>query len=324
MLETLRFVKGAVAKKDLVPALTHFRIHDGRISGYNGRMAISSPIQLNIDATPQADAFIRAIAACSDEETALQLLANGKLRITSGAFRAMVPCTTEVFPDVVPDGERIELPEEPGLLPILRELLPFTAEDASRPWAQGILLCGESAFATNNVAAVQRWLGYTFPRPVNVPKTTIAELLRIGEEPVAISVSHNSATFHYADERWVWTTLYSLEWPDILALLDRARQGGSGRAVDLAASSLPDVLAKLAPFIGKDRRIVFDGALARTPDDASVEAEHVLDMELQGCYNIDQLLLVLSVAQYIDLNCHPAPSLFYGDTVRGAVIGMRA
>jgi hypothetical protein len=31
MLDALKFVKGAVAKKDFVPELTHFRITGGRV-----------------------------------------------------------------------------------------------------------------------------------------------------------------------------------------------------------------------------------------------------------------------------------------------------
>ena len=44
MLKALKFVQGAVSKKDLVPALTHFRIENGTVRSYNGMLALCTPI----------------------------------------------------------------------------------------------------------------------------------------------------------------------------------------------------------------------------------------------------------------------------------------
>ena len=43
MLNELKFVQGSVAKKELLPSLTHFKIEDGHIRGFNGTIAISAP-----------------------------------------------------------------------------------------------------------------------------------------------------------------------------------------------------------------------------------------------------------------------------------------
>ena len=43
MIDAVKFVQGAVAKKDYVAELTHFLIQDNRITGYNGIMGLSSP-----------------------------------------------------------------------------------------------------------------------------------------------------------------------------------------------------------------------------------------------------------------------------------------
>ena len=66
MLEVLKFVKGAVGKKDYVPALTHFQIADGRITGFNGKISLSSPIALDLECCPKAIPFVKAIEACTD------------------------------------------------------------------------------------------------------------------------------------------------------------------------------------------------------------------------------------------------------------------
>ncbi len=42
MLDTLKFIQGAVARKDHVPALVHFRIAGGRIRGFNGTLSLAA------------------------------------------------------------------------------------------------------------------------------------------------------------------------------------------------------------------------------------------------------------------------------------------
>ena len=46
MLDALKFVKGAVARKDAVAVLTHFRIQHRYIMGYNGLIALGHPLEL--------------------------------------------------------------------------------------------------------------------------------------------------------------------------------------------------------------------------------------------------------------------------------------
>src|SRR5574337_929986 len=154
MLESLNFVKGAVAKKDLVPAMTHFHISNGRIQSYNGKISLSAPIALDVDCCPKADPFVRAIEACT-ETAQLHLTPSGKLAIRSGKFRAHIDSVPEeMFPELEPEGEPVSV--DGDLLPALTQLYDLVGEDASRPWATGILLDGGSAFATNNVLLAER------------------------------------------------------------------------------------------------------------------------------------------------------------------------
>ena len=81
MLSELRFVQGAVAKKDFIPALTHFVIEDGAVRGYNGMLALCSPIPFNIACKPRADALVKAIANCT-ETVQLAMTAAGRLSVS--------------------------------------------------------------------------------------------------------------------------------------------------------------------------------------------------------------------------------------------------
>jgi len=315
MLDALKFVQGAVAKKDFVQALTHFHISGGFIKGYNGSLALCSPIDLDLEATPKADPFIKAIATCKDT-VQLNMTPAGRLSIKSGSFRAFVDCTDEAYPDVQPEGEVLEL--DGALLKALEKLNPFIAEDASRQWARGILFRGRSAFATNNVTLVEYWLGYDFPVEVNIPKPAVQELIRIGEEPTKVQVCENSVTFHYASGRWLRTQTYSTRWPDMAKILDR----------DSTQQPFPEgffeALADLLPFADDLERVYFlNTRMATTPVEGLGASVDLVGLPEQGIYNIRQLQLLEAVAETIDLSQYPAPCLFYGDRVRGAIVGMR-
>lgn len=315
MLADLKFVQGAVAKKDFVPALTHFKIAGGRIQGYNGCISLSSPIALDLDVTPRALPFIKAIETCKDS-VALSLTPTKRLSIKSGKFKAFVECTDEVFPEVIPEGETIPLKN--GIMKAIQTLAPFIAQDASRPWATGVLFRGNSAFATNNIIITEQWLGYRFPVEVNIPMAAIKELLRIKEEPTHLQVTDTAITFHYENNRWLRSQLSSLDWPDVAPLLNR----------ETNQQPLPEnffsLLAELAPFTDElDRVHLSPGKISTSIEDGEGASNEVPGLVATGCFNIKQLLLLEGKIKTIDLTQYPAPCNFYDNTFRGAIVGIR-
>lgn len=318
MLDVLKFVKGAVGKKDFVPALTHFRIHESRITGYNGKLCLSAPIALDVDCCPKAIPFVKAIEACEDTAQ-LHITPTGKLSIRSGKFRAHVEqLEVQAFPDVQPEGVLVDI--DGRLLPAFKTMFDFISEDASRPWSTGLLLDGASVFATNNVIVSEMWLGYHFPYRVNVPRYAIREMIRIAEEPVALQLSANSMTVHYSGERWLRTQLNVDAWPDAANMLDIKSTG-------TAPVAFPDgffeALAKLAPFTDDGSRVYLLG------DRVSTAPEDGTSVELPGLpavaalFNHTMLSSLEGVASLIDFTAYPAPVPWYGDNVRGLIMGMR-
>ena len=94
MLKELKFVSGAVAKKEFIPAITHFCIENGTVRAYNGTLALSSPIACDINCKPKAVPMVNAIARCSETIT-MSVTPTGKLSIKSGPFRALIECVPE-------------------------------------------------------------------------------------------------------------------------------------------------------------------------------------------------------------------------------------
>lgn len=315
MLEALKFVKGAVARKDYVPALTHFRIENGLIKGYNGRIGLCCPISLDIAISPKAVPFAKAILTCKST-VEMHVTKSGRLAIKSGKFKAFVECTEETFPHIYPEGEKIPLNGD--FLPAIKRIAPFIAEDASRPWARGIMFDGQSAFATNNLILVQCWMDSIFPAKVNVPQSAIKELLRINIEPEYIQVTENSITFHYGDDKWLRSALLDLEWPDILSILN---------ASSPTVKHPPEIfeaVEDLTPFVDEAGKIYLLGDRITTDPNEDIGASIAMEgLPEQACFNNKQLLLLKDVADIIDFTNYPKPCPFSGGPIRGVIIGIR-
>lgn len=318
MLTELKFVQGSAAKKDLVPALTHFVIENGTVRGYNGTLALCSPIPFDIACKPKAEPLIKAIASCADV-VQLSMTPAGRLRVHSGAFKAFIDCIEGETPHVLPTGERVEV-DGTVLLAGIKAVQPFIGEDASRPWVNGVLLRGPSIFATNNVCLVEFWAGATVPVPTNVPSSAVKELLRINEPPTHVQYDDNSITFHYEGDRWLRTQLRPADWPDLSKILD---QPCNPLPID---PKLFEGLAVLAPFTDHKLGRIFirDGVMSTHSAGSEEGATYVLDdFPHFGVYNATMLGLLQGAATKADFSTYPKPCLFYGDNLRGAIIGMR-
>lgn len=315
LIDALRFVKGAIAKKDFSPALTHYSIAGRRVKSFNGGIALSCPIPLDLDIAPKADVFYRAIEACRDGVSALNMTSDGRLCIFSGPLKIHVECLKEGYPNIAPEGTHVALKGD--FLSTVETLAPFIAEDASRPWARGILFRGPSAFATNNVILIEKWLGYNFPVEINIPEAAVKELLRIGEEPTSLQVAEASVTFHYKGDRWLRAQNSPTAWPDVGAVLDR----------DSLSLPIPsgffDAVEALEPFADDSGHIyIREGRVSTAPSDDAGATHEVPDVVSSGLFNAGQLLALRGVAETIDFSLYPSPCLFFGDNVRGAIVGM--
>lgn len=316
MLNELKFCMGAVAKRELAPAMTHFKIENGRVSSFNGQMALSSPIACDLNCIPKADALVKAIALC-DETILLALTDTKKLRVQSGSFKAFIETVDVEPPHVEPSGTIVQI-DGKVILDAFKKLNAFVGDDASRPWTNGILLRNQSAFATNNVVLVEYWLGVDMPFVVNIPKPAIIEMIRLDEPPTHCQIEETSITFHYSDGRWLRTQLYETKWPDLSRILDVAH---SASPVD---ERLFGALDYLKPFADSLGRVYINEGIISTHQDLDMGASfEISGLPMRGIYRIEMLELLHGVATKADFTRYPDPTIFYGDRLRGAIVGMQ-
>lgn len=321
MLDALRFVAAAVAKKDYVPELTHFKIQGGRVTGFNGVLALSSDIDVDLDILPHASKLLAAIRAC-EGTISLNMTPQGKLAVKAGAFKSFVDCLPEQPAEAMqPEGETLE--PGPKFLQGIKALAPAMGIDASRPWSMGIKLQRNSMFATNNVMLVEFWHGENIPVDIVIPAMTVEELLRIGEPPTKVQVTPNSISFWFGPKRWMKSVL--LEggmWP--IDRMEAILSSPDGSQVAFCEGFF-EAVEKLKPFLGDA------GTLYLTPEAISTSKNEgegtsiemrtgVADLQ---AYNYKQLSLLGAVARTIDWGAYPKPCMFRGDMLRGAVVGQR-
>lgn len=316
MLKQLQFVRGAVNKFKMDLSMQHFVIRDGRVTGYNGVLAISSPIPISLECQPGAQMLIKAVGNCK-AAVVLSLTPGGKLRLKSGPINVMIPTYQDVIAEVWPEGELIPV-KGPVLLDALRKLVPFVGtDDSSNQWANGILFSGGSAFATNNHILVECWVDSLLPHAANVPLLTVKEILRVGEPPTHVSMGEGNMTFHFEGERWIRTQLYSAEWPTTSGMLPT-------RADKLKA--LPhdfwDAVEVCRDFKDDRRRIYLQGKDLRTSIEQD-EGAHVecSDHAGEGIYNVDHLWLLKDHVVAADFSSQPGK--FMGEKIRGVITPMR-
>lgn len=318
MINALRFVQGAVTDKDYVPELSHFRINSGHIMGFNGRLSLCSPIDLDFDVSPKASTFTKALMSCGDN-VALSLTPNGRLSVRSDGFRVYVECLEDYAFNYYPVGDPYPVP--PGFIDGLKSVFAFVGQDASRPWSMAVHLNGGSLYATNNIVAVQYWLGGETPT-VTIPHNAVKELLRIGQEPISMQSDGFSLTFWYGQGKWLRTQLVEAKWPleQFKSIFDKATDAET----EPVNEELFRGLEKLKPFTtssGVSRIFLLgDRIVTDTTDDTGAVFE-VEGLPSERAFNRNMLALVGTVAQRINLEAEPA--FFTGDRIRGVLMGMK-
>ena len=317
MIEELNFIKGGVSKSTLIPELTHIKLKDCNVQSSNGTITLSSAIDCDLNCSPKAIPFISAIQKCTDS-ISLGLTNAKKLSIKSANFKAFIPCLdNNKRPQLEPKGEIYEINGK-NFMETVKTLKPFISMDASRPWATGVLMKEKLAFATNNVIVIEHSTKNYFKTECNIPGIAIKELLRINEMPEKIQISENTVTLHYAGDKWLMTSLLPVEWPDISSILDKKNNATP------INETLFENLEKLKPFVDDFERVFIENQRLSTStkenEGASID---VPGFDHTGIYQLSKLQLLQDVATKIDFTLYPKPCLFYGNNIRGAIIGIK-
>lgn len=329
MRDVFTLVRGAVSTKDLLPVLTHFAVHEGHVHGTNGRVHICAPapgLRKLPSFTASAARLLAAVDACVGEPELHVTEQRCTITDSGSKFRAHLPRggIADYPLQTPPTKGRRKLPKGTELLPVLEVLRPFIGEDASRPWCPAIRLQGTAALATNNVVLAAMPLPKTLPEVTcTLPVSAVEELLRIGEEPVALLQEEGTMTFFYAGGAWLRCALLTAEWPDALRTLQECHKGAKYTAVSAA---LRTAVEQVAPFCANPQHaeVVLEGTTVRTAEgDMGAEVQGAATNG-QGAYHAKQLSAVLAVARKADWSKFPRVPWRGLDGLEGVLMGLRS
>lgn len=261
--------------------------------------------------------MIKAIANCKAETINLSLTGAGRLKVQSGKFKVFIDCNQDIVPNSVPEGVEIPLTGV-KIVEIFKQLFPIISTDASRAWTNGIFISNQCCHVTNNVMIVQYWLGLNIP-DMNIPREGIREIIRIGIEPISVVAGNNSVSFIYEGGKWIKIQLIEGSWPNINALLELQSHQ---YPID---PELFDALNFLLPFADELEKVYFfDGLITTSPNDENGARYELSSMRWQGVYNLKMLNLLKPLVQTIDWSGYPSKCLFYGENLRGAIMGLKS
>lgn len=321
-LDALRFVIGAVARKDYEESLCHLEIRNGRAIAYGGRIAMSTPIECPFDTMPHARSLVKAVQACSSDDIKLTMTPAGRLSVKSGKFKAFVNCLppdTEMV-RITPTGQYFDVSDE--FMASIVALAPFMSIDASRPWAQGLRLGQFSTYATNNIILVQRWHGANFPVEVVIPADAVHELIRVGEKPVGVQVSEQTLTFYFPDKRWLCTHLIASDtgWDRTDAIFER---NTNTDGITDVPEGLYEALDTLKPFLGDRGYVYLKGDHVATHAADGEGATVDIPVANGPIFHAMQLRALEKIATRINFTAYPRPVYFTGEKLRGVIVGIR-
>lgn len=211
LLAALKFV--AIAQKKAGPTNVQFgHIAHNWAAASDGVLTVAHPIEEDLVACPHTLQFIDALSKVGEELSITQLTANA-LAVSSGAFRALVPCVG--FDDVpisAPDPQCATIDDR--IKTAFAAVAGLATDSAPNATYAAVLLQAGSAVATNGAALLEAWHGIDLPPGMMLPKCAAVAVAKAGPALTGFGFSASSATFYFENGAFIKTQLYGERYPN--------------------------------------------------------------------------------------------------------------
>lgn len=334
LLQAIHFLQGSVATSDLVPSARLIHFTDvGCLSASDGITKASVPFKFDKKLKNKAvmgDTFIKAVKAAytvTDAPT-LTLTKNGSLCVASPLQKTFIP-TADSEPTKSFEKESRLYDDLEGFLDVMKKLLPFVAVDGQQYWAGGVLFDKNHLFATDSKTLIQVRTKWSLENTFVLPFQGIKELLRLKINPETMQVD-TCVDPKFVDFNTGASTLtvYPRDgnWPNISSMLNKVDYSSCARVND----SFFETVAKLKPFVGEYGTVYLKNGNWRTSLHSNTGSvvpctlkyrRPKTELSYDGCYDINQLLNLRTVATKLDLSRWPGEVPFTGKNLRGIIAG---
>lgn len=310
LLRALDFVSLAQRDKG-APYQTHVVLRNRTAVSFDGVLAAGHLIDEDLNACPHTLTLLAALRKATGVLSVTQL-ANTKLSVRSGKFRATVPCLPDaVIPGIAPDPQvgiidnRIRIG--------LEMVSPFIIENSQRVVMASALIRANSILATNGHVLMEYWHGIDMPPGLIVPKVFINALSKIKKNLIGFGFSQSSFTVYFEGDCWLKTQLYNERWPDCDSILAKPH---NPQPLPPTFFEALDTVAEFAD----DHRIRLHNGKITTHADADTGASYEVEgLVADVVLNARHLAPLDGLIKSIDFNGTDNITFFYGDNLRGAL-----
>ncbi len=313
LIDALKFV--SVTQKKAGPVKVQFSlICNHWIVASDDVLTVAHPIEEDLKACPHTLQLIDALQEVKDELSITQLSQN-TLCISSGVFKALVPC--------VLDSELFILGPDPWCAVLdnrIKEtftaLLPLVTENALRTEYGCILLQANTAVSTNGSALLEYWHGIDLPPGLLIPKVAAVAISKVARNLTGFGFSEHSATFYFENGSFIKTQLYKENYPAYASLFE----------VDVNPWQIPAEFfngVKAVESFSEEGAVFFkDGYILSQSNKEEASSYKVEGLPEGMAFNIKNLLLVKHAFNKVNFFPEHKRVLFFGENIRGILMSL--
>jgi len=318
MKEQIRWIKNALASKEVVASMTYFLVKDGFIHAHNGRMTAACPIDEEGEFLVSGAEVEEVLNRLPGE--AVIIVGEEEITLKHGRFRGKVKTLdTNLWGFPLPDKNWGKLPAD--LMSCVKVLRPFISDNATKPWALCICIRNGVAYATNNICCGRKTVSFSHKEDIMIPIWACDFLLDKDEPPTEWLVKNNYIAFRWADGAFMRAMLVNDAYPDSIEKIIVQAKEASGEAEvceittewlqafeTVASSSDGSLLINAEQIIATRTKMDMEADIA-TP----VTEDTYWDPRFIGA--------ALRVASHFYPASWPKPCYFYGEYIDGVIMG---
>ncbi len=218
LIAALKFI--SIAQKKVGTVGQQFcLISNNWLVASNEILTVGTKIEEDLRACPHTIQLLEALSNCEDGLQIAQLSPTA-LAVTSGAFKALVPCVgmdavSIPWPDPVCGSLNNKIKEA------LEAVCCLAVEGAEQAFKAAVLLQAQSAISTNGYAMLEAWHGIDLPPGLLLPKCAAQAIAKCNKDLAGFGFSNSSATFYFSDESFIKTQLFAEQYPNYKLILDK-------------------------------------------------------------------------------------------------------
>lgn len=314
LIAALKFV--SVAQKKAGPTGVQFaHLAHNWAAAFDGVLTVAAPIEEDLAACVHTLQFIDALSKAGDELAITQLSPN-TIAVSSGVFRALVPCVAfDEVPIPPPDPQCAVIDDR--IKAALAAVAGLATDGAPNATFAAVLLQAGSAVATNGAALLEAWHGIDLPPGLLLPKAAATAVAKASKTLTGFGFSQSSATFYFEDGSFIKSQLYGERYPNYAAVLD---------VPGLNLWPVPEDFYRgvraIESFSPNGHVFFEDGAVLSRLHKEEASTYRIEGLPERMGFAVKLLLSVEHAFKKAHFDAETNKVVFYGDNVRGAIMGL--